>query len=398
MANALQDVVVLDLTEDVAGPYCTRLLAGLGAEVIKIEARGEGDPCRKLLPLGNDRNPLERGALYQHLNSGKKSLSLNLDSVRGQKILEDLTQQAHMIVESLAPGTLQRWGLDYATLANENPALVLVSISGFGQDGPYRDYASTNLIELAMGGMLYTCGEPDREPLQIGGFQAGYLAGLGAASAALAAFYQAEVSGIGEHVDVSVMESVAFALEATTVKYTRDGIIRGRQGNRHGTSYPMTLLPCRDGYAGVMLTSDDDWALFAEFVGEPALMDSRFARGEDRFRRADEIKVLLRPFLAEHTRGGLFDWAQERRIPFAMVLTPHELLHDPHHRARQFLTPVEHPVLGELTVVGAPFQMTASPWKIERAPLVGEHTTIILRERLGLSDGEIWELVQAGTL
>ncbi len=398
MEHALQDVVVLDLGENVAGPYCTRLLAGLGAEVIRIETPGEGDRARKMLPLVSGNNSLECGALYQHLNAGKKSLCLNLRAQQGRQIFKQLSRQAHIVVESYAPGTLAELGLEYATLAQENPRLVMVSITGFGQDGPYRDYASTNLIALAMGGMLFTCGDPEREPLQIGGMQAGYLAGLSAASATLAAFYQSEVSGAGEHIDVSVMESVAFALEATTAKYSRDGVIRQRQGNRHGNTYPMTILPCRDGYIGLMLTNDEDWELVAAFIGEPALMDPRFARGEDRFQFADEIEALLGPFLAQHTRQELFDWAQERRIPFAMVLTPQELLNDPQHQAREFFTLVEHPEIGQVLQAGAPFRMAATPWKSERAPLLSEHTTALLHERLGLDASEIWQLKQAGVL
>ncbi len=398
MEKALQDVLVLDLTVGVAGPYCTRLLAGLGAEVIKIEAPSEGDLSRKMLPMVGDLDPLECGALYQHLNAGKKSLSLDLESPRGREILAQLAQQAHIITESFAPGTLQRWGLGHASLAQENPALVMVSISGFGQDGPYRDYSSTNLVELAMGGILFTCGAPDREPLQIGGMQAGYLAGLSAAGAALASFYAAETGGVGEHIDVSIMEAVAFALEATTIKYSRDGVIRHRQGNRHGNSYPMTILPCEDGYVGVMLTNDDDWQQFATFMGELALLDPRFARGEDRFRLADEIEALLKSLLAKHTRAELFHWAQERRIPFSMVLTPEELLSDPQNIARQFFSSVEHPMLGEVLHLGGPFHMTASPWKTERAPMLGEHTSAILRERLGLDENAVCELRRAGIL
>lgn len=380
---ALDDVVVIDLSHGVAGPYCTRLLAGLGAVVIKIEDPVEGDVARRWEPLlAGPNDSLDRSALFHHLNANKRSVALNIGSPEGRDLLKQLIRNAQAVVENFAPGVVASLGIGYPVLAKENPSLVMTSITSFGQQGPYRDYVSTDLVELAMGGMLFTCGDPKRTPLKIGGMQAGYLAGLNAAVATLTALLRAETTGVGEWIDVSIIESVVSSLEATTVSYSRSGTIRRRQGNRHGRSYPMTILPCKDGYVGVMLGSDADWELFSQLAGAGELLEPRFKRGEDRFRFADEIDAILQPHLSRHTREELFHWAQELRLPFSIVLTPDELLNDPQHRARSFFTIVEHPIAGEVLQVGPPFRMEATPWQSARAPLLGEHTSQVLDEHL----------------
>ena len=241
---------------------------------------------------------------------------------------------------------------------------------------------------LALGGMLYTTGDPDREPLMLPGHQADYVAGLHAAVATLAALLQAERCGLGQHVDVSIMESVASILEATTVAYDRDGVIRRRQGNRHGRTHPMALLPCKDGYVGVMVASDADWEPFAAFSGLDGLLDSRFADGAGRLAHADEIDRILHPWLMDRTREELFHSAQEWRFPFAMVLSPQEVFADRQHGERGFFSTVHHPAVVDVTVVGAPFQMSETPWLVGRAPTLGEHNEEILGAP-GRPEGEL---------
>lgn len=396
--GALQGVLVIDFSQEVSGPYCTRLLAGLGAEVIKIEKPGEGDVARRTGPFLAGSNPLERSALFHHLNAGKKSVAIDLSRPAGRDLVIDLIRRAQVVVENFAPGTLSSLGLDYRTCSERNPGLVMTSISAFGQKGLYRDYAATDLTGLAMGGLLYTCGEPDREPIKIGGMQASYLAGLNGAIATVAALLQAELSGQGQWIDVSVMESVASALEATTVDHSRSGEVQRRQGNRHGQTYPMTILPCKDGYVGVMIADDEDWELFARLVDGEELLDSRFARGEDRMRLAADIEGILLPRLMERTRADLFNWAQELRLPFSMVLSPEELLNDPQHRSRSFFQTAAHPEVGEILQVGPPFRMEATPWQCGCAPLLGEHTEQVLRGLLNLDEGEIWGLKREGAI
>lgn len=397
-AGALQGVVIIDFSQEVAGPYCTRLAAGLGAEVIKIEKPGEGDVARQSEPFLPGSNSLECSALFHHLNAGKKSITINLESSEGRDLVKRLVCKAQIAIENFAPGYLGSIGLDYHSCSEKNPGLVITSISPFGQHGPYRDYVATDLTSLAMGGLLYTCGETDREPIRIGGMQASYLAGLHGAIATTAALLQAEVTGEGQWIDVSVMECVASVLEATTVHYSRGLEVAHRQGNRHGQSYPMTILPCKDGYIGAMIAGDENWELFARLVDKEELLESRFVRGKDRFILADEIDGILRPYLMNHTRAELFHWAQELRLPFSMVLSPGELLSDPQHRSRNFFRNARHPVAGDTIQLGPPFRMKTTPWQSGRAPLLGEHTEEVLQDLLNLDERELSELRREGAI
>ncbi len=387
--KALQDVTVVELSTGVGGAYCTRLLAGLGAEVVKIE---DSEVGTALHVQGSSESAI--GALYHHLNSGKKSVSLNLESPSGQEVLEKLIGQAEIVVEDRSTRSLASVSLGYSSLAANNPRLVMTTITWFGQEGPFSDYEATDLICLAMGGMLSTCGERGGRPTKVGGMQAQYLAGLNAAIATLAAQLHAEVSGKGQCISISVMESVASAVEAPAIGFSCEGLIPQRQGNRHGHAYPMTVLPCKDGYVAVMLPTDSDWDLFSRLTGIVDLQDEKFHHSEDRLRLADEIEAKLKPYLLERTREELFTWAQELRLPFSMVLTPPELLSDPQHVARGFFAHVEHPAEGRVLQVGGPFRMSGTPWHLHRAPLPGEHTHQVLSERLGLGDDELWALKQ----
>ncbi|MCL5962544.1 MAG: CoA transferase [Chloroflexi bacterium] len=389
---------MVDLSDGIAGSFCTRLLAGLGAEIIKIEKPGQGDSARSMEPHLPGPDCLDRSALFNHLNAGKKSVTSDLKSPKGRELVQRLVGQAQVVVENFRPGQLDSLGLGFSSLSQLNASLVLTSISAFGQYGPYRDYLATNLGCLAMGGMLYSCGEPDSQPIEIGGNQAEYVAGLTAAVATLAAVLHAELTGEGQWIDVSVMESVALMLEEALATFADAGTVYPRQGNRHGRTYPMTILPCKDGFAGVMLANDSDWELFARFTGNEELLELRFASGEDRARLASELEQLLQPFLMQRTREQIFHWAQELRLPFSLVLSPDDLLNDPQHRARGFFATTHHPLIGDLLQLGAPFKMQETPWRTDRAPLLGEHTEEILCQRLGLAQWEIWQLKSESVL
>ena len=383
-ATALSGIRVLDLSSGVAGPYCTRLLAGLGAEVVKVEPPG-GDCARALGPFltdlpfpGKDDTNLDYSALFHHLNAGKKGVVLDVQSDDDRSTIRRLVARSQILVESFPPGMMAELGLGYESLRRDNPKLVMTSVSDFGQSGPYRDFHASEIVHLALGGMLYTTGEPEREPLALAGHQASYMVGLNAAIATVTALYQAESSGRGEHVDVSVFESVVSVLEATTVLYCHDGVIRRRQGNRHGRSHPMTILPCKDGYIGLMLPGDADWELFTASANLEALADPKFATVDGRLKHAEEIDAIVRPWLMARSRRALFHAAQELRLPLAMVLSPEELMRDPQLRRRRFFSSGDHPVAGKVTLVGPPFRMSRTPWITGRAPVLDEHREEVL--------------------
>ena len=205
--QALSDVKVLDLTWHIAGPYCTKLLADYGAEVIKVEKPEEGDPTRRMAPFFKDDPHPEKSGLFLHLNTNKKGITLDLKSATGKKIIKELVSKVDILVESFSPRVMPSLGLDYQTLEQINPKLVMVSISNFGQSGPYRDFKASEIVEYAMGGEMYSTGIADREPLKLGGNVTQYQAGTVAAVATVGALYAAEFQGTGQHVDVSIMET-----------------------------------------------------------------------------------------------------------------------------------------------------------------------------------------------
>lgn len=378
---ALSGVTVLDLSTGVAGPYCTRLLAGLGAQVIKVEPPG-GDPTRLLGPFIGGTPSSEGSALFHHLNAAKKSVTLDVDDPSDGTILRELLARSQVVVESFSPGRMAELGLGYETLRAGSPALVMTSITHFGQSHPDRGVRGDDLIDLALGGLLFTSGEPDREPISLPGNQALYAAGLNAAVATIAALLQAEVTGRGEHVDVAVVESVLAMVESGTLSDRPDNPRRRRQGNRHGEAHPMTLLPCKDGYVAVMVPTDADWELFALVTGIEALQDPKYATVEGRRRNAGEIDAILEPWLRERTRDELFHFAQELRLPFAMVLSPAEVIADPQLKERGFFSYVEHPAVGPVLHARLPWRSSGSGWQAGRAPLLGEHTAEVTKTLL----------------
>ena len=388
---------VLDLTHHVAGPYCTKLLADFGADVIKVERPGVGDAARRTGPFAQDIPGIERSLLFQHLNTGKRSLTLNLRSSAGVEIFRKLARSAHILVENFAPRVLPSLGLGADSLLSANPSLVIVSISNFGQTGPYRDLPATHLTEYALGGSMYIIGYKDREPLQGPGRQAEYVAGLFAVLGALGAYAHASETGQGQHVDVSILEAVASIQENTTSTWAYSGDIWRRDGSRR-LPYPMTILPCRDGHIGVNAVTEQQWELMLALMERLDLQeDPRFANGQARLENADELDRELTKWLILRDKEEVYHAAQSYRVPFGRVSTTTDLLSNPQLLAREYFNRVEHPELGELTLPGAPFRLPTSPARQRRAPLLGEHTAEVLGE-IGLDAADVERLTAMGVV
>lgn len=394
--QALSGVVVLDLSENISGPYCTKLLADYGAEVIKIERPDGGDPSRTSGPFPNDEPHPERSGLFLFLNANKKGITLNLENGSGAAIFKRLAGAADIVVENSHPGEMASLGLDYEALAEANPSLIMTSISYFGKDGPYRDYGGSDIVSQAMGGLMALSGEPEREPLKLPGSQAEFQAGLNGAVATLCALYFRDETGEGQHIDVSVQEAVASILEAAVTMYSYSGYIRGRLGPRLHLQCPATVMATRDGW--VYVQAGANWDHLAAYLETPQLMEPRLA-SILRYRHADEVEGLIRPRLEGREAREVFASAQEWRIPFAMVLGIDELMDDPQYRARGFFQAIDHPLAGPITYPGAPFRMSETPWRLERAaPLLGEHNEEIYLGRLGLSKGDLVRLRGIGAI
>ncbi|MEE9163037.1 MAG: CoA transferase, partial [Candidatus Neomarinimicrobiota bacterium] len=272
--SALQDIKVIDLTHHIAGPYCTKLLADFGADVIQVEQPNGGDSARRLGPFPEDVPHPEKSGLFLYLNTNKRGITLNLKEPKGRFALLDLVRDADILVESFSPRVMPSLGLDYPALAQINPGLIMTSISSFGQNGRYRDYCATELVLSALGGMAYITGEYHRDPVKHGYNQAQYLGGLAAASGTVTALLRRWRGGVGHRVDVSILECVCSTLFSTVLDYTYAGMVARRQP-LEGSSlrYPAQT---KDGYIlptpGVM----GDWETYAEMAGVPELHDPRF--------------------------------------------------------------------------------------------------------------------------
>jgi crotonobetainyl-CoA:carnitine CoA-transferase CaiB-like acyl-CoA transferase len=401
--QALSDLCVLDLSEGVSGGYCTRLLAGLGAEVVKVEPPGRGDALRSMGPFLHDAPHAETGALHLHLNAGKRSITLDLESGSGRRLLRRLLPDADVLVESFSPGYLAELGLAYEALARLNPRLVLTSITPFGQEGPYARYRGPEIIVYALGGYMMLTGDPDREPLKAYGHQGEYQAGLQAAVGTLTALVARDGGfGQGQQVDVAATEAVAFLLGGPPQAYH---FLR-EEWRRNGTRlvgfgpnylYPSTIRPCRDGH--VHAHSNNRYPeLLAALLDEPRLCEPEVLASL--MGHADEIDAIVDRWLASRDKWQAVEEAQALRLPFTEVLDPGEVMEDRlgQHRARDFFQEVDHPAAGRLRQAGAPVRMSETPWRVARAPLLGEHNEEVYCDRLGLSRADLVRLRRAGVI
>ncbi len=393
--QALSGLLVLDLSENISGPYATKLLADYGAEVIKVERPPHGDPARGSGPFPHDQPHQEQSGLFLFLNSNKQGITLSLEEEGGADIFRGLLQRADILVENFRPGAMAGFGLDYEVLAEINPALIMTSISYFGQSGPYRDWEGCDLVAQAMGGLMWLTGEADREPLKLPLSQAEFQAGLNAAVATLSAIYFRDESGQGQQIDVSVQEAVASILESAVTTYSYSGYVRGRMGARHPLHCPAGVMACQDGW--VVVQPGANWDYFATFLEIPELMEPR-AASILRYQYADEVEGLIQPWLERHRADEIFSTGQEWRIPFAMVLGIDELMEDPQYQSRGFFQQIDHPVAGPLAYPGAPFRMRETPWRAGRAPLLGEHNEEVYGNMLGLSKRDLARLRGNGVI
>ncbi|MCH8025499.1 MAG: CoA transferase [Chloroflexi bacterium] len=381
--EALSDLRVLDLSQGIAGPYCAKLFADLGAEVIKIEPP-DGDRSRSMGPFPNDEPHPEKSGLFLHLNTGKKSVTLDLGQSSGQTLLKKLLEKADVLVESDSPTAMAKHGLNYSDLKRDFPNLVYVSITPFGLTGPYKDYDGNSLTAMAMSTIMYNTGDPDREPLTTGGAPAEYIAGIHAWIGALAALAYRENESRGQQVDVSLADAAACADEYNAAMYGFQGAIRRRFYSRHVFGYPMDIMACKDGHIVVIpgaagfpqrgLTVEGAVSPMALLMGNPELdQNPLFQSGQERMIRWREVDELIQPWLDERGKDEIVETAQALRMPFAHVPTVQDLVESEHLQSRGFFQTIDHPEAGELTYAGHPFRMSETPPRMSRAPLLGEH-------------------------
>ena len=397
-AKALDGVKVLDLTHHIAGPWCTKLLADYGADVLKVE-RPEGDPARGMPPFYHDEIDQDKSLLFLYLNTCKRGITLNLKTLQGRRMFRELLQDVDLLVEIFSPRVMASLDLDFESLLELNPSLVMVSISNFGQTGPYRDYRAADIVEYAMGGLMYIFGNYDREPLKHALHQAQFKGGTDAASAALMALYHQRLTGQGQHVDVSIQEAMASGLRDVVDNYTYTGAIRRRQPNHSGDL--TRLRATSDGYIlpNPGIGARDNWQATVEFLEVPELDDERFSSPSARLANAEELGRILDETFQTKNKSNMFFAAHDKRFIYGIVQSPEEVLADPQFAARGYFVDIEHPATGTVKYPGPPFLMSGTPWgPAKPAPLLGQDNQEVFGERLGYTNDEMSRLRSIGVI
>ena len=390
--GAFDGLRVLDLSQGISGPFCTRLLGDFGADVLKVEPP-QGDVLRSFGPFHQDDPHPEKCLFFLTLNVNKRGVTLNLGTEGGRRLLRELVRHADVLVESFKPGYLASLGLGYHDLAGLNPGLVVTSITPFGQHGPYSQYEGEEIVYYAMGAIMSFSGTLDREPLKHGGFQAQYEAGLNAAAATAVAVFTRELSGEGQHVDLSIAEVVNSTMVINQPYYSFTGGIQGRR-NPQGTLFG-NPMPCKDGYVISQTGGGATWDDIAAFYERPELLEPRFADQVQRQRHGEELDAILVDAIKDRTKLELFTRASEMRMLFGMVQDARDLAQCPQLEARGFYREVEHPVIGRIRVPAVLFNMSATPYELRRpAPLLGQHNEEVYCGELGYSRDDLVRLRQ----
>lgn len=392
--STLSDLRVLDLSDGVAGAYCTKLFAGYGAGVIVLEPPS-GHPLRRHGPFTGGRPHQETGARWLYLGTNKRSVTLDITTRTGQRLFRRMVEEANVVVESFPPGYLDSLGLGYQTLTGIKRRIVLVSINPFGQTGPRALW--NNLTSFASGGQMSLTGDPEREPLVAGGYQAEYQAGLQAFAAAAVAAYNADSLEVPQHVDISAQECMASALELYLPWWAylkRD--ISKRRGNV--LSAMVGVFPAEAGHIGIHIMPRN-WPAFAKAIGRADLIeDERFMNNHSRLQHNDELEAIVYEWAGRQDAKQAYEAAGAAGVPIAFVNTIADLVESQQLRARNYFQQIEHPIAGQHIHPGPPFRMSAVDWRPERAPLLGEHNQEVYCDEIGVSRRELARLRAAGVI
>ena len=387
MAKALEGVRVLDFTQYLSGPHCTAVLSELGAEIIKVEMPGKGEPERVAMPMTSKRES------YQFLsyNRGKKSITLNLKSPKGLEIAKKLAAKVDVLVENFAADGMERLGLSYEEVSKINPRIIYASISGFGHTGPRRNDVCYDVVAQAMGGLMSVTGHPGGEPLKAGVSLGDYMGGYNGAIAILAALYYRKISGEGQAIDISMQDGIWAMVFPDRANYFDTHVVPKRIGNKLSSSAPFGAYNAKDGYVVICTITDPQWQKVLQAMGREDLIgEQRYATRENRTKNMDEVDGLVQAWCKEKTVEEVFAILKKFGVPCSPLPTFDQVANDPHLLSRDMIVEVDQPVSGKVKLIGSVYKMSKTPGdRKKRVADVGEHNEEIYGGLLGIDAQEM---------
>lgn len=386
MARPLEGIKVIDFSRALAGPYCTMLLADMGAEVIKIEVPGSGDESRAWGP------PFIEGeaAYFLSINRNKKSITLNLKNEKAKAIAQKLVASADVLLESNRPGAMERLGLGYEEVKKINPKIIYASISGFGQTGPYRTRPGFDQVLQGYGGIMGLTGEKDGGPLKVGIAVTDIATGMFAAIGIVTALYHRQKTGVGQHVDASMLDGQVSWLTYQAGRYLASGEVPQRIGSAHPLIVPYQAFEASDGFINIGVGNDNLWKKFCEVAGLQDIVDEpKFSTNSKRVENRDAVVEIIANVMKTRTMQQWLDILNDAGIPCGPIYTVDQVFNDPQVIARDMLVEVDHPKCGKIKVTGCPIKLSETPPEVVTAPpTLGQHNEEILKT-LGYSETEI---------
>lgn len=406
--QALHGIRVLDISTGIAGPYCAKMLADYGAEVIKVEHPVTGDTSRQDGPFPDGKAHPEKSGLFLHLNANKRGVTLDIESPAGQDIFRRLVAESSILIENFKPGKMASLGIGYDTLSQLHPDLVMISITPFGQTGPHKNYEFTELTIFAMGGAMHREGLPDRYPLKYGAEIAQYFTGTATAAATMAASFSTAMTGEGDWLDISIQECMAGHPHQVgrRAPYAYSGELDGRQSPRLASAgarepYAVGSFRCKDGFVSFLPLGPRMWPNLARMIGKPELMDNpRFLTADDRTERRLELEAIFQQWFDAHTRQEIFEAGQQEGLPCAPIMEINESMNIEQFKARGYFRDITHPDAGTLTYTGMPFLLSdvLREDNDQPAPRLGQHNAEVYGSLLGLGENEMATLHQQGVI
>jgi CoA:oxalate CoA-transferase len=392
MEKALDDITVLDLGQVIAMPYCTMLLADLGARVIKVESRAQ---ARERLSLGIKRvrdGVEERVPVYQYRERNKQAITLDLKSAKGVELFKELVRRADVVAENFSVGTMDRLGLGYDTLKQINPRLIYASVTAFGQYGPYAHWRGYDILAQAISGYMSITGFPDNPPTRSGQSISDYYAGMLCAFSIVSALHYRQRTGKGQHIDMALLDGLITALDNLGERYTVGGEVLTRKGNISFAGSSSGVYATTDGHVAIAAGSSDlVWRRFCQIIAKPELADDpKFATTAARRTNQAETAAIIQGWTGARSKAEVVNTLAEGGVPAAPVNNVAEMVEDPQIQAREMFVQLEHPLYGPVKITGTPLKLSETPGRVERlAPMPGEHNEEVFVGMLGYTKEDL---------